>query len=125
MVEETVGINLEDFIAEVLKQSISGVKKAQQYAKENGASINSDRMYRMHKSAGDSFESADSGQPPIVEEIEFDIAVTASQQGNLKGGMGLFVPAAGIGYQAEKNTGNSTVSRIKFKVPVSFSQQRD
>ena len=125
MTDENVGINLEDFIAEILKQSISGVKKAQQHAKENGASINSPYIIRNHSSAGGDLLIYESKQLPLVEEVEFDVAVTASSQGNLKGGMGLFVSVAGIGYQAEKNTGNSTVSRIKFKIPVSFPQQSD
>jgi hypothetical protein len=125
MVEENAGMNLEDFITEVLKQVISGVKNAQQHAKENGASINSKHLYRYSTPTGMAINTDQATRKPMVEEIEFDVAVTASSQGNIKGGMGLFVSVAGIGYQAEKNTGNSTVSRIKFKIPVSFPQQND
>jgi len=120
MTEEASSIDLEDFISEVLKQIINGVKKAQLHAKENGAQVNSSNTYRT--SQGDmKLDISDHGG--LVQEVDFDVAVTVSSQGNLKGGMGLFIPAAGVGYQAEKETGNSTLSRIKFKIPVALPRQ--
>lgn len=122
MTEEITNINLEDFVFEVLRQIINGIKKSQAHAKSNGALINSRTIYRTTK--GD-LKLDISNHGINVEEIEFDVAVTVSSQGNLKGGMGLFIPAVGIGYQANKETGNSIVSRIKFKVPVAFPPQEE
>ncbi len=122
MTEENTNVNLEEFIFEALKQIVNGVKKAQQHAKENGAEINANNIFRDVRNGHLEISNL-STQPGIVQEIEFDIAISATAQGNLKGGIGLFIPAAGIGYQAQKETGNSTVSRIKFKVPLTFPQQ--
>ncbi len=120
MTEEIPSINLEDFVSEVLKQVINGVKKAQLHAKDHGAQVNSNNAYRT--SQGDiKIDNINHGM--IVQEIDFDVAVAVSSQGNLKSGMGLFIPAAGIGYQAEKETGNSTISRIKIKIPVALPKQ--
>ena len=121
MTEEITNVNLEDFVSEVLKQIINGIIRTQQHAKDNRASINSTNLIRMP--SGDLRVDKTYNQDPLVQEIEFDVAVTVSAQGNIKGGMGLFVSAVGIGYQAQKETGNSTVSRIKFKVPVALPSQ--
>jgi len=121
MTEQNANINLEDFVSEVLQQLINGVKKAQQHAKDNDAHINSNRIKRDFNTTD--FRITNENAKVLVQEIEFDVAVSVSAQGNLKGGMGLVIPALGIGYQAEKETVNSTVSRVKFKIPVAFPPQ--
>ncbi len=121
MTEQIANINIEDFVSEVLQQLINGVKKAQQHAKDNGAHINSDRIKRV--ATTNDLRMSNQMLDVIVQEVEFDVAVSVSNQGNLKGGMGLVVPVLGIGYQAEKETTNATVSRIKFKIPVAFPTQ--
>ena len=121
MTEQNTNINLEDFVSEVLQQLINGVKKAQQHAKENGAHINSDHIKRDFNA--NDLRITNEFSKVLVQEVEFDVAVSVSNQGNLKGGMGLVVPVLAIGYQAEKETVNSTVSRVKFKIPVAFPPQ--
>jgi len=121
MTEQSANINLEDFVSEVLQQLINGVKKAQQHAKDNGAHINSDRIKRDFNTTD--FRITNENTKVLVQEVEFDVAVSVSAQGNLKGGMGLIVPVLGIGYQAEKENINTTVSRVKFKIPVAFPPQ--
>ncbi len=116
MDNQTENIDLEEFVSEVLTQLISGIKKAQSHAKENGATVNPSNIVRNVK--GDLVFDNSMSRSPIIQEIEFDVAVTVSSGGGLKGGMGLFIPVAGIGYQANKETGNSTVSRIRFKIPI-------
>jgi hypothetical protein len=108
-------VNLEDFISEVLTQIINGVKKAQAHAKENGARINSNTFIRT--SQGDIITGGD--RNGLIQEIDFDIAVTVSSQGGLQGGIGIPV----LGYVAKKEDENSTVSRIKFKLPVTLPRQ--
>jgi hypothetical protein len=108
-------VNLEDFITETLTQIIKGVKNANTIAEENGAIINPHNAYR--NSNGDILVSEDYIYN-IAQEIEFDIAVTAAEKSDAKGGAGVFVSIVGIGAQLKDSTENSTISRVKFSVPV-------
>lgn len=124
MTEENNNIKLEDFIAQSLIQIINGVKTAQGHAKENGAEINSGYMIINQTNGLLHRKSSLSSSSEVIQSIEFDIAVTASTEGNIKGGAGIFVSAAGIGYNAQKTTGNTALSRIKFSVPIVLPTQK-
>jgi hypothetical protein len=62
---------------------------------------------------------------PNPQDISFDIAITTSDSKGIKGGMGIFVADAGIGYKASKGKSGSEVSRIKFEIPIVFPPQID
>ena len=53
-----------------------------------------------------------------VTPIEFDVAVTVTGGSEKKGGIGVFSGVFGVGGQASSNAASSSVSRIKFSVPV-------
>ena len=55
---------------------------------------------------------------PEPQLIEFDIALTTTEDQNIKGGLGIFVTGIGLGYQGETKTMGSEISRIKFSIPV-------
>jgi hypothetical protein len=95
-------VDLETFIAETLRQIVKGVKTAQSHADCTGAQIN----------------PLLDGACIAVEQIEFDVAVTVTEGSEKKGGIGVFTGGFGIGGQANANTANSSVSRIRFNVPV-------
>jgi hypothetical protein len=50
--------------------------------------------------------------------LEFDVAVTAAEGSEKKGGIGIVVGSFGIGGQKASNISSQSVSRIKFSVPV-------
>ena len=50
--------------------------------------------------------------------------MVAAESKDIKGGVGIFVTGIGIGYQAKKQNENSTVSLVKFSVPVFLPQQK-
>ena len=54
----------------------------------------------------------------VVQKIEFDVAVTASSGTATKGGIGIMVGAIGLGSQGQSEAQDSSVSRIKFVVPM-------
>jgi hypothetical protein len=56
--------------------------------------------------------------PPKVDQVDFDVAVTAVEGKGTKGGIGVFVGAVGLGSLGESNVSSSTVSRIRFSVRV-------
>jgi hypothetical protein len=85
-------MDLQTFVSETLQQIVNGIS----HAHKNGV-----------RSSGGA-----------AENIEFDVAVTATEGTDKKGGLGLLVAGIGIGGQAGSSTANTTVSRIKFSVPV-------
>jgi hypothetical protein len=98
-------MDLETFIAETLRQIVKGVRTAQEHDDCKGAFIN---------------PSPSPGQGHrLVKPIEFDVALTVTEgsekQG--KGGIGI-ASVLGIGGQASSTTASTSVSRIKFEVPV-------
>jgi len=118
-------MKLDEFIFESLKQVIDGIEKSQEYAKEKGASISAENLTFVgaKNGAGIVFMNQRSGE--IVEKIEFDIAVTAKEGDKAKGGIGLFVGALGIGTQGQVESENSSISRLKFSIPLHLPKKTE
>lgn len=109
-------MELDKFISDALSQIIKGVKDAQQYASDNDARINP----HINTSSGKEkitgvFYGKEDGLRPL-NNIEFDIAVTVSNQkeSGLEGGIKVFSFNAG-GKNMDTEITNS-VSRIKFNI---------
>jgi hypothetical protein len=116
-------VNLQEFVSEALVQIIDGVKSAQDHASSSGAKINPSFMY-IGKEGPPLFNiKSYSNDTQYGQTIEFDVAVTALNSENVKGGIGVVGGVIGVGYKAEKGKDDSTVSRIKFSVPVFLPQQ--
>jgi hypothetical protein len=114
-------VKLEDFVSETLKQIVNGVRTAQDYAMENGASINPSTLsFRTDQGEVRLYERK-TGR--IAQEIDFDIAVTTTEGTKTKGGIGIFVGPVGLGSQGQLDSTNSSMSRIKFKVPMLLPAQ--
>ncbi|SRR6266480_2435231 len=108
-------MKLKDFVAETLKEIIDGVIEARDYYATKGGSVNSPNIvYKM--SAASQLMDQESGQ--IAQMIEFDVAVTAAEGTETKGGIGVFVGPIGLGSQGKSDSSNTSVSRIKFSIPV-------
>jgi sulfite reductase beta subunit-like hemoprotein len=113
-------MELKTFVAETLKQLIDGVKSSQEYAQKEGAVINPNEQLRFssnHKCA----ISGTTGQQ--VQIIDFDVAISAQESDQYKGGFGIFVGAVGIGTQGHAEFTDSTVNRIKFSLPIVLPYQ--
>ncbi len=112
-------MELKDFVAGTHTQIIDGVKQAQEYAKDQGAAINP------------SGQAHDKGvrivtnyiTPDILQEVSFDVAVSTSEGGDLKAGIGIFVGGLGVGTQATSEDRSEELSRIQFKVPLLLPKQ--
>jgi hypothetical protein len=108
-------MELKIFVAETLKQLIEGVKAAQEYAKTEGAVVNPNDRLRY----GDSKEYATSGTTGLrAQVVDFDIAISAQESDQYKGGVGIFVGPVGIGTQGHAEFTDSSVNRIKFSLPI-------
>jgi hypothetical protein len=108
-------MELKDFIKETLVEIIRGVSEAQSDILETGAYI-----HPMINRTNDKYAVANyGGRVYTIYDVDFDIAVTASDSSGSKGGIGVFLGSVGIGAKGESNESNVTQNRIKFKVPIS------
>jgi hypothetical protein len=103
-------MKLSEFVSETIKELIDGVNAARKYAEDKDALVNPLSAY----GSGNPY-SAKNGRATFVE---FDVVVTTTDTDKGKGGVGIFVGAFGVGVQGEEATENSSVSRVKFTIPV-------
>ncbi len=108
-------MKLQEFVSETLKEIIKGVKEAQEYAATQDAKINPSAEYRGDRKLQ---ILVDSATHEHLQNVEFDVAVTSTEGTAKEGGAGVFVAAIGIGAKRTSDTSSSSISRIKFTVPV-------
>ncbi len=107
-------MQLDEFVSQTLKQVIDGVSSAQQYGKSKNANINPSTARMDGKAAGYSF-CVETGIP--LQDIEFDVAVTVSESNESSDG-DANVGAISVTSLNQSTSQSSSVSRIKFKVPI-------
>lgn len=117
-------MKLDEFIFESIKQVIDGIDNAREYAETKGAKISGENLNFIGAKNGGGIVYMNSDNSEIVEKIDFDIAVTAKEGDKVKGGIGLFVGAIGIGTQGHAESENSSISRIKFSVPLYLPKKK-
>jgi len=117
-------LELKDFVAESLKQIIGGIANAQDFAKENKSYINPEGIIKASNDRLIVEMNNPKSQHPIPQFIEFDIAVTVSEDVENKAGIGVFSGPIAFGTQGKVEDANLTISRIKFSIPVLFPQQK-
>ena len=108
-------MKLNEFVAETLKEIIDGIVEAQKYYSAKGGTVNSANI-SYSTVEGTQIVDRHSGQ--LGQMIEFDVAVTTMEGTETKGGIGVFVGAMGLGSQGKSDASNTSVSRIKFSVPI-------
>jgi hypothetical protein len=113
-------MDLQTFISESLRQIIVGVRSAQEYVTQHptGAIVNPGGLRALQKDSKGQFQAHDASTGLPVHQVEFDVAVTIAQSSEGKAGGGLLVAGLGIGGQKTSAAESSSVSRIKFSVPI-------
>src|SRR5262245_35664229 len=116
-------MDLEDFVATALTQIARGIQKAQAEAADTGAWINPIAAGYPEPKLGPGIEVADRIFS-VIHNVEFDVALTATdrKEGDVKGGIKVF--AAELGGSGKLASEDSTVSRLQFKVPVAWPGTR-
>ncbi len=108
-------MDLKQFVSISLQQIVAGVAEAQKA--DHGGEVNP-TIWR----------TGDAGKLKIVESntgnwihmVDFDIAVTVGESTGTQGGIGLVVGPVALGSRGQSNAETSSVSRIRFQVPVSW-----
>ena len=115
-------MKLNEFVAETLREIIDGIAEAQKYYSAKGGSVNSGNMI-YSTAEGSQIVDRHSGQ--LGQMIEFDVAVTTTEGTETKGGIGVFAGAVGLGSQGKSDASNTSVSRIKFSVPILWRRDKE
>lgn len=114
-------MELDQFISTSIKSVIKGINDVQDFASENGATINPLLMEAGFTSSPNIYRKMGEGDGKrFLTKIDFDIAVTASNEDAQKAGGGLKIQVLSFGASTENKESNQTISRIKFEINVAL-----
>ena len=105
-------IKLQTFVKESIHQIVQGIAEAQECCKETDALINPSGLSYRKTQNQPLFWDPRSGR--VAERVEFDIEVTATDEKETKGGIGIFVGPVSLGTQGQSGKEMSASNRIKF-----------
>lgn len=108
-------MELREFVAETIKQIATGVKDAQAAHEDHGGFVNPHLSTTAELAVKHGILIA-SGN--AVQLVQFDVALTVTEGTGTKGGIGIFAGALNIGSSGQSNEQSSSVSRVKFFVPL-------
>lgn len=108
-------MDLKEFTKETLLQIVQGVNEANAILAENDACVTRNII---KSSAGGSYVDR-RGRYTHTVNIEFDVAVTATEVNDTKGGGGIkVVQLFQAGLETSKSIENQSVSRVKYSIPL-------
>lgn len=111
-------MELKEFVSNSIVQIIEGVKEAQDKAGQFGAIVNPTNLFLYSGQTGTAGQTLEDNN--VSRLVEFDIAVTSVEGEKTKGGLGVVVGVLSAGTMGQSEAQNSSVSRIKFSVPILF-----
>lgn len=120
-------MELKDFVRETLSEIASGVAEAQ--AEQQGALINP--RIKSQESSDSKIALAEDGAGRgiqggrILDYVEFDIAVTVDKNTETKGKISVLFGALNLSSGGASENKDSSTSKVRFKVPISFSVKED
>ncbi len=109
-------MNLDDFIKTAITDIVKGIVEAKKDVDTYGAKIGSDPMLAGVKNDTSVVPSATGREQ--ISLVEFDIALSESNASEKKGGIGVFLASVGVGGQASSGKEFSSLSKIKFTIPL-------
>ncbi len=107
-------MELKRFVSSSLQQIFEGIAEAQKSVPDGGKIC----PVIKRQTGIDSTPMSTDGIP--VEFFEFDVAVSVDESSGKDGSISIAFGALKLGGSGNTATGNETVSRIKFRVPVQF-----
>lgn len=113
-------MELQDFIKNTIVQIARGIESAAVELKNSKALVNPRNVNTAGVKAEYIYGYLDTKKQfwKVVQKIDFDVAVTAEKTKESKGGMGISVGSINVGTQGRSENVGSTVSRIRFSVPM-------
>lgn len=118
-------MELDVFITETIKAISNGIINAQTFGKENGILVNPmGGFYDKFAEHVLLVRGGNDGKKTITK-IDFDIAVTASDEDSNKVGGGLKIQIFNADASTTTSTTNQTTSKIKFQINVALPFEKE
>jgi hypothetical protein len=113
-------MDIEAFISHSMQQIFAGINAAQSATKDKygGAKINPRGVTAVERDASGNIGPHEMHTKLQIYRVEFDIAVSVSESSKTSGAVGIHVAVFAAGTKGETSTENSSISRIKFSIPV-------
>jgi hypothetical protein len=116
LIKKSPPMNLQEFVKGTLTQVVAGIREAQT-SNPDGWAIAPEIDVNYDEAAKLKILLDDSSKQPIYL-VEFDVAVTATEGKDTKGGIGVVAGIVNLGSQGASSESNSSISRVKFTVPI-------
>lgn len=115
-------MELKSFIKETLVQVAHGIIEANEELKDTDAHVNpnSVQAYSNEAKAYGRINKDFKESLPLVELIEFDVAVQADSGTKTGGGIKISIASIGIGSEGSSEKSTAHDSRIKFSIPMVY-----
>jgi hypothetical protein len=114
-------MELKEFVTQTLGQIVSGVKDAQADALALGGEVNP-HLNTTHTELGKQGFLWAGGR--YAQVVHFDVALTVTEGTGTKGGIGVFTGAINLGSAGQSKSENTSVSHVKFSVPLVLPQSK-
>ena len=121
-------MNLQEFITQALVQISAGISDADDQLQQHGAIVNprhvvgathdKENIYGYIPESGKTMRRA-------VHNVEFDVAVTAVEGKETKGGIGVVAGVFALGSHGKSEESSTSVSRLKFRIPVALPNSKN
>lgn len=115
-------MHLKDFVSESIVEIVEGIVDAQKRISSADAKVIPDleQVFSQSQSGGTNLAIGWDKNSNLVHSIEFDVAVTANEGTETKGGIGVVAGVFALGSQGRSQENTQSISRLKFRVPISF-----
>ena len=114
-------MDIKDFVKESLMQIADSINEVNMELKEKGTYIPSGDIV----GEGALFSVIKDSKTRHFIKVEFDLAVTVSQEHGTSGGGGLSIASlAKVGIKGEDIEGKEEISRIKFMIPMALPEKK-
>ena len=105
-------MELSQFVQNTIQQIIEGVSKSQEFAKDNGATINPSGL-RFKRDGQLNYH-----ETPMQQDIVFDVGLTSTSVDGSTEGIGVFLGGISLGKKNEAGLESTAITKIKFTVPI-------
>lgn len=114
-------MDIKDFVKESLMQIAESINEANIELIDNGSYVPTGNIV----GEGVLCTVVKDSETRHFIKVEFDLAVTVSQEKNTSGGGGLSIASfAKVGIKGEDKEGKEEISRIKFMIPMALPEKK-
>ncbi|MEQ3659871.1 MAG: hypothetical protein ABNH21_13065 [Glaciecola sp.] len=117
-------MELKEFVKESIKQISEALIECNVELKDKGVVINP-KSVQVNTDSSQAYGRISTEirhQSKVVQKIEFDVAVSTSKDQAANAGAKISVMSLSLGAEGDVNYGNKSESRLKFSVPIIYSE---